>query len=84
MPALDAVQLRRALAAARLNQAVADTTRYGRQLTAQCDSCGGTIGATIGGPLPVGAVLVAGECRSVKGGGKLHRPEVHFLGSRIR
>ena len=84
MPALDAVQLRRALASARVNQAVHDTIRYGRSLTAQCQTCGRTIAATIGGPLPVGAVLVAGECRSVKGGGKLHRPEVHFLGSRIR
>ena len=84
MPALDAVQLRRALASARFSQAVADTTRYGRSLTAQCQTCGRTIAATIGGPLPVGAVLVAGECKSVKGGGKIHRPEIHWMGSRIR
>jgi len=84
MPALDAVQLRRALARAQFASVVTATTRYGRQLTAQCDSCGGTIGATIGGPLPVGAVLVAGECKSTQGGSHIHRPEVHWMGSRIR
>jgi len=84
MPALGAVELRRALANARLNAAVRDTVRYGRTLTAQCDVCGHTISATIGGSLPVGAVLVTGECKSTPGGGKIHRPEVHWMGSRIR